>query len=228
MRTLSASSSARLELLSSVATYWRRNSQFHLIVIDKLLQYRLVDSADVVAWVFGAEPRKEWCDLNAWAALNSVVRTIEGRVAGAKGRLDGIRNEEEAKAAEKAEPVDPGESSFSFLRRRSLIREADAIIPDNEDISTALSQLTSVERELELTIIEVVRQFALLLRTGGDKADWELWWTEGWFREFCRSLAASRLLALPAVVEGIEKLALEEGSTVVAILDSAKAWNDFA
>lgn len=114
VRTLSASSSARLELLGSVATYWRRNSQFHLIVIDKLLQYRLVDSADVVSWVFTADPRKDWSDLNTWAALNSVVRTVEGRVAGAKGRLEGVRNEEETKVVEKTEPVDPGASLFLF------------------------------------------------------------------------------------------------------------------
>ena len=41
-------------------------------------------------------------------------------------------------------------------------------------------------------------------------------------------LAESRLLSKASVVEGIEKLELKPDALAVTILDSAKAWNEFA
>jgi len=65
---------------------------------------------------------------------------------------------------------------------------------ENREITLAKEQLETVEGELAVTVIEVIRQFSILLPVGVDKDDWETWWVEGWFRQFCRSV--SRLLLL--------------------------------
>ncbi|ORY91755.1 MIF4G like-domain-containing protein [Leucosporidium creatinivorum] len=221
LRTLSPSPATRIELLSILATFWRRNSQFHLIVLDKLLQYRLVDSADVIAWVFSpvanveedGKKKKGWSDIDTFTALNATIQTVQGRVTGAKGRLDGITREEEAKAAEKEHEID---------------LDRIPVDDENREIALAKEQLETVEGELAVTIIEVIRQFSILLPVGVDKDDWETWWVEGWFREFCRSIVGTKILVNPAVVEGIAKLELPKEAPVVAILDSAKSWVDFA
>ncbi|KAK4700512.1 nuclear cap-binding protein subunit 1, partial [Phenoliferia sp. Uapishka_3] len=216
LRTLSPSPSTRLELLTTVSSFWSRNAQFRLIVLDKLLQYRLVDSADLIAWAFADRPGKTWSDLDLWATLKSTFSTIEGRCVVAKKRAEKLKKEKDER------------------RERDLVGGQDAIETDeadeaNAELVVAVAQAETVESELTTTIIEIVRQFDLLLAAfGNDKSDWESWWVEGWFREFCRSMAESRLLARSAVVEGIEKLALEPTSAVVSILDSAKAWNEFA
>lgn len=60
---------------------------------------------------------------------------------------------------------------------------------DNEGIASARTSLESIQREFTDMVIEIVRQFALLLPSDVDKDDWETWWIEGWFREFCRSVS---------------------------------------
>ncbi|KAL8276473.1 hypothetical protein RQP46_011123 [Phenoliferia psychrophenolica] len=214
LRTLSPSPSTRLELLTTVSNFWIRNAQFRLIVLDKLLQYRLVDSADLIAYCFAPRGGKTWSDLDLWATLKSTVTTIEGRASASKKRAEGLQMAKDER------------------RERELVGGADAIETDdldeaNAELAGAISQAATVELELTVTIVEVVRQFDTLLATV-DKDGWESWWVEGWFREFCRSMAESRLLSRAPVVEGIAKLALKADSTTVAILDSAKAWNEFA
>lgn len=60
-------------------------------MLDKLLQYRLVDSADLIAYAFAHREGKTWSDLDLWATLKSTVSTIEGRCAAAKKRAEGLQ-----------------------------------------------------------------------------------------------------------------------------------------
>ena len=191
LHNITPSAKTRLELLESVATYWRRNRQFHLIVLDKLLQYRLVDSADVIAWVFSptadGETRK-WSDIDNWDSLRSTVKLIESRVEGARARLTALRREEEAQT-KSAVDADIGE--FGLMQQRALSDQsaADAIVPDNQEIMNSTAQLETIEGELADIISEVIRQFARLLPEAVESKDeWASWWIEGWLREFCRSV----------------------------------------
>lgn len=114
LRNLSPSASTRLELLNSVASFWRSNRQFHSIVLDKLLQYRLVDSVDVISWVFSSSGDDSgrattWSDIDHWTALDITVKSVLIRIASAKARLDTLTREEEAKAAQAEHEIDLGE-----------------------------------------------------------------------------------------------------------------------
>lgn len=64
----------------------------------------------------------------------------------------------------------------------------DAINEEDSEVALAINQLETVEKELSTTIIEIIRNFSALLAVEVDKDDWEGWWVEGWFREFCRSV----------------------------------------
>ena len=81
----------------------------------------------------------------------------------------------------------------------TVIPLADRIPIDeeNREITMAKEQLETVEGEFGLTVVEVIRQFAILLPVGVDKDDWETWWVEGWFREFCRSVSLDAVFARP-------------------------------
>lgn len=78
-------------LLNSVAAFWTHNSQFHLIVLDKLLQYRLVEASDIISWIFSEDKdgkRKEWSSFDTWTAFITVVRNLESRVEASKLKLE--------------------------------------------------------------------------------------------------------------------------------------------
>lgn len=52
LRQLSSTPSMRLAILTSTTRFWARSPQWVMIVLDKLMQYRIVEPADVVAFVF--------------------------------------------------------------------------------------------------------------------------------------------------------------------------------
>lgn len=60
---------------------------------------------------------------------------------------------------------------------------------ETSELTIATSQLGNVEKELNSMILEIIKQFSLLLPVGTGTDDWAVWWTEGWFREFCRTVS---------------------------------------
>ncbi|KAM0746015.1 hypothetical protein T439DRAFT_307230 [Meredithblackwellia eburnea MCA 4105] len=210
LRSLTPSEASRVELINTVARFWKRNAQFRLIVIDKLLQYRLLDPTDIVAWVFEKDAEgnaKSWSDLDLWATLENVLKTVRARAKSAKAKLENLESES--------------------AKKKMLEAGDDAIIvdDDNADLSAASTQLDNAEQDLTKTVVEVVKKFDELLSAPDKKSNWESWWFEGWFRELARSLAKD-LISKPSIVDGIEQLQLEPDSITVSLLDSAKAWNE--
>jgi nuclear cap-binding protein subunit 1 len=196
LRTLTASPSARAEMLATVAAYWARSSQFHLIVLDKLLQYRLVDSSDVLAWIFSTGSRKCWAGFERWTALEGTLRTVEARVTLATAKVEGLRAEaerEKALAGVQDSMVDIGALRPSLPIHNTDKGNTDAMQTETEsdEILAASSSLSIVQSELSSLIISIIKHFNTLIPvqpTEADKDDWEVWWVEGWFREFCRSV----------------------------------------
>ncbi|GAA5937525.1 hypothetical protein JCM10213_007267 [Rhodosporidiobolus nylandii] len=231
LRHLTPSQSTRQHLLTIVATFWRRNPQFHLIVLDKLLQYRLVDTRDVVVWVFADEKEQEgarkktWADIDLWQQLQIVLRTVQNRVDSAQLRVEGLKREAEARAAEREKDQDAMDAEGD-----AAIQDAPAANPDDErEIEMAASAVTEAQDEQGATLIDILGNFAKVLPSSVEKDDWESWWALGWVREFCRSSLKPKALALPAVNEGIDKLDLATASPAVkTVVDAAKAWHDFA
>jgi nuclear cap-binding protein subunit 1 len=52
LHAVSGTPDAKFEILEIVSGFWRRNGQFIGIIFDKLMQYQIVDPADVVSWAF--------------------------------------------------------------------------------------------------------------------------------------------------------------------------------
>lgn len=106
LRNLSTSPAARQDLLTTVAVFWKRHPQFHLIVLDKLLQYRLVDTRDVISWIFAPSEdqpgtrTKTWSDLDLWAMLQVTLKSMQKNVDGARMRVEGLGREAELVGAE--------------------------------------------------------------------------------------------------------------------------------
>lgn len=98
---------AKAELLATVAHFWRRNPQFCLIVVDKLVDYRVVDPVECVVFAFtGPVPssgtaRGGWAGVFRWNVVQGAVETAKVRVTEASKRVDGLRRREELKAESK-------------------------------------------------------------------------------------------------------------------------------
>jgi nuclear cap-binding protein subunit 1 len=52
LRFVNATPEGRLHTVQIVASFWEHNTQFLGILLDKLLNYRVIDPASVINWVF--------------------------------------------------------------------------------------------------------------------------------------------------------------------------------
>jgi nuclear cap-binding protein subunit 1 len=216
LRDSTKSSTARLALLRSVARFWSRNSQFSGIVVDKLLQYRIVDPVDVVAHIFeGEQPvldgeitARDWTDINAWHTLRMTLEKVQIRVAGATSRLETLRKREEnrldaeraARATEGEMVTDGADDNASGIPVEAAAdgsagegdAKADAAAAAAAEVAAVERQLASVKKEQEALIVEVVKRFHQTLSSldaATDVDQWQKWFLQGWFAEFCRAVS---------------------------------------
>ncbi|TKY87016.1 hypothetical protein EX895_003693 [Sporisorium graminicola] len=114
LRQLSRSPRMRAAILAGAVRFWTRSQQWIHIVVDKLLQYRIVEPADVVEFVFsppvdepatiraGGDEKEGWVGFNTWTLLRLTLEKVNGRVDQLKKRLEEI----ERKEAEEREKKD--------------------------------------------------------------------------------------------------------------------------
>ncbi|SCV70543.1 BQ2448_3305 [Microbotryum intermedium] len=218
LRSLTPSSSARLKLLKSAATFWMHHRQFHLIVLDKLLQYRLVDAADVITWVFDPTRNGSWSDMDDWLALSATIKTLQGRVKAAQGRLEGLFTEADTqRAQEQVTSTDLDDSTMDALTEPS----------DTTDITLARTQLSTLTTDLCTLLLTILTHFSTLLPESRPTDSWSTFWIEGLFREFCRLLIEMDAFKMNEFMEGLMTLAedLEEGGLVVRCLEAGRSWS---
>ena len=90
LRALSGSPESKIHVLELVSSFWQRSRQMVGIVFDKLMQYQIVEPADVVAWVFAHSAG----GLN-WDLLRSAIDKANGRVVVARRRVIMLRKEDD-------------------------------------------------------------------------------------------------------------------------------------
>lgn len=185
LRALSQTPTARLEILASTARFWENSPQWVLIVVDKLLQYRIVEPGDVVTFVFAdrdaAVPQKEpfsfsadatelggtlrdWSSFNWWALLRLTVDKVLGRVALLRGCLQDLQQSNA-----------PGDVPGAPATAEETQVHLDAILLDQRKVLTAI-----VEAFVRLTGADAPRT----LPEDADAQAWQSWWVAQWYRAF--------------------------------------------
>jgi nuclear cap-binding protein subunit 1 len=98
IRELVSRPSAPIGLLRVVFKFWAQNRQFGFIVFDRLLQYRVINPPDVVAYMFDEEEEKDWSDIANWDVLRSTLERVGSRVRQLTERLQNLKKTQEARA----------------------------------------------------------------------------------------------------------------------------------
>ena len=100
-----SSSEARSDILSAVLAFWKQNKHMVVIVLDKLMQYQIVDPPDVIRWAFfhagphvGGVPH-HGCNSFQWDIIKGALDKANGRVAIARRKLTMLRKEDDDNAA---------------------------------------------------------------------------------------------------------------------------------
>lgn len=103
----SGNAEAKFDILTSVAAFWKYNSQLVGIVFDKLMQYQIVDPTDIVDWTFAQAQNVKNVKAGAggrgtshigafeWDILKAALDKANGRVLNAKRKLAVLRKEDD-------------------------------------------------------------------------------------------------------------------------------------
>lgn len=193
LRQLSKSARMRAAILSGAVRFWHRSQQWIHIVVDKLLQYRIVEPADVVEFIFsppmdepgtisspnGASGREGWVGFNTWTLLRLTLEKVNGRVDQLKKRLEEIqRNEaEEVERREAAAAAGFGEEDVrqgdDEAEQASMpLFPTSATLPIRPATSSAKeekSQLSSTEALASLDAIKSEQRKVLVTTLVGFK-----------------------------------------------------------
>ncbi|KAG0150049.1 hypothetical protein CROQUDRAFT_652715 [Cronartium quercuum f. sp. fusiforme G11] len=214
LKTLTTNRGQRLELLRTVKSFWSLNPEFELIVLDKLLEYRIVKPVELLSHVFNSSNRRE---INFWDGLSLALGKVRRRVDLANKRVSKIRREVED--------------------QRDLVRAAAAAgNTDNEEVkeevggrekelAEGISELEGEKGEQVEVLKALVQAFAKELKrpeaeTEGE-SKWMRWWVQGWTREFCRSYANEVVDHYEILVEALEE---EHDGIVKGLLERTKEW----
>ncbi|KIK54380.1 hypothetical protein GYMLUDRAFT_232056 [Collybiopsis luxurians FD-317 M1] len=238
---------AKTDILSATASFWKYNSQMVAIVFDKLMQYQIVDPADVVSWTFSHvsetgidEPE---ADLKAplslstfeWNLLKAALNKAIGRVNIARRKLALLRKEDDENRARVRHMDVDGEP-----------KPAESV-PENPALNVALKAFSSLTREQKSALSRTLEGFISCLapsitsahpnpqakeiltehswhnRVNWGKEEWSAWETWGWYRHFCR--VYSPYLRNYAATFATVSFARFEGQSDPAIELLQKIWN---
>ncbi|KAJ3283233.1 Nuclear cap-binding protein subunit 1, partial [Blyttiomyces sp. JEL0837] len=90
----------RLNTVSIVATYWRKNPQVLEITLDKLCNYRVIDPLSIITWALSDEVVDSIADRwYLWTILRNALKKVNGKV-------EQLRQKQAASVQESAMAVD--------------------------------------------------------------------------------------------------------------------------
>ncbi|TBU61259.1 MIF4G like-domain-containing protein [Dichomitus squalens] len=206
----SPSADARRDIMSAVARVWRRSRHMILIVFDKLMQYQIVDPADVVAWTFtdytlvvDGQAKKTF-NAFQWDLLKSALDKANGRVTIQKRKVAALSREADERAARvlanenasmevdgdaQLDAAPAGETPQLTAARNAievLHREQKAVL--RRTMEGFLDYLAVSEAGAE-DKTEVLTEKAWHNRANWEDDKWAIWETWGWFRNWVRTFA---------------------------------------
>ncbi|KAL0058145.1 Nuclear cap-binding protein subunit 1 [Marasmius tenuissimus] len=236
---------AKTDILNAVSTFWKYDSLMVNIVFDKLMQYQIVDPADVVGWTFGhvSDPQSDLRTPNTltafeWMLLKGALDKANGRVTSARRKLAALRKEDDerhARATAGDMDVDGEDKPVN-----------DTTVAESAAVAAAHKAFTSLTREQKSTLSQTLEGFVTCLapsatsivgpeaqailtekswhnRANWGRDEWNIWETWGWYRHFCR--AYSPYLRNYSTTLSTVTFARLEGSSDPASELLQKIWN---
>jgi len=129
LTTLNVTNEAKDKTVRFVADFWKYNPQFLEIILDKLVNYRVVDPSNIITWILSdIILSDQYTHLYVWSILRNTLKKVVLRVQQIKAKLEYTKKsykEQEEKAM-----VDDKESIETM---RTSHEEAIAVIEKTQE-----------------------------------------------------------------------------------------------
>lgn len=187
---MNSNPSSRAQTVKVVSNFWRHNEQFLVILLDKLIAYRILDNSTVINWLFAEIIPKENYILLPWEILGNILVKITGRTRQIHLRIaqeeTGHKKHEEERARERKFHTNGVELSerekVMELERQTELERLEAL---NNNLNHALQE----EKEIFILVFHLfieVLSYRLPSTSPSDPHYFWFRWTLGFFRDFAR------------------------------------------
>ncbi|ORX49397.1 hypothetical protein DM01DRAFT_1338083 [Hesseltinella vesiculosa] len=180
LRLFNQSSDGKVRTMEVIAAFWKQNSQFLAILVDKFLNYRIVDPTSVVVWVFDSALMHNPSRAFIWDILKSTLDKVVSRVDQVEAKLDSFKDVHQENQTQRMGQPETEES------RAMAQQELDTL-------HIVESSLNTVRQERQEVFLTMHRKFESSLQTLLASApaenledDWTRWWINGRFKEMQR------------------------------------------
>lgn len=176
---------AKTDILNAAADFWKQDSLMINIVLDKLMQYQIVDPADVVAWTFSRAAETEGgfrtpstMSSYDWMLMSAALDKANGRVTAARRKLAVLKKEDDDNRARATagdmdvdEDVKPGNIVYAMSKTRTnALTTPDPSPAESPAVAAGLKALTSLTKEQRNTLSRTLEGFVTCLASSADSA----------------------------------------------------------
>jgi nuclear cap-binding protein subunit 1 len=168
------------------------------ILLDKLLNYRVIDPTSVITWIFEPEQLNFVGRAFIWEILKNTLSKVNSRVVQVKAKLDSFQALYDANSLKRSE-TEMTESKFLYCQKNAppkililhfLVAEAEAQ-QELDSLRIVENSLASVSREQKEVFMIVYQKFTHvlqdLIKSNPDvESSYVYQWVFGWFREILR------------------------------------------
>ncbi|CAG8708462.1 9313_t:CDS:10, partial [Cetraspora pellucida] len=180
LQSLNETPEARLHTVKIVAEFWVNNTQFLGILLDKLLNYRVIDAISVISWLFTDEMEKDIARSYMWEIMKNTINKVISRVKQVTSKRETVLNPQSEVGGQGVD----------------ITSEEDKKINDQE-LHTVENTLNAVTREQKEVLLTIAQMFVNLLDnklktyesqgiTDPMSQLW-FWWAYGFFKEIART-----------------------------------------
>ncbi|KAG2227596.1 hypothetical protein INT45_002281, partial [Circinella minor] len=182
LRFVNTTPEARVHTVTVVASFWKQNSQFLGILLDKLLNYRVIDPTSVITWAFEQQQLEHAERSFVWEILQNTLNKVVTRVAQVKAKLEGcqqMHQENEAKRANEA---------LTEMAQAEAQQEQDTLRLMENSLSTVTREQKEVFIVAYQKFVQILQEKLTSSSTGSEDVEvtWTYRWIFGWYREMMR------------------------------------------
>jgi hypothetical protein len=184
---------SRTQTVKVLANLWRHNEQFLIILLDKLIAYRILDTSTVLNWVFAMILPEETYTLSPWEIIDTILTKVTRRTQHIQSRLaheeaEHRKREDERSREKKFQTTGTEVSDRERLSENERQTELERIKALTNSLNSALRE----EKENFLLVFGLFvdllgRRLAAVPRDTDEhlRHPW-FRWTFGYFRDFGR------------------------------------------
>ncbi|RHZ60069.1 hypothetical protein Glove_359g15 [Diversispora epigaea] len=180
LQALNETPEARLHTVKIVAEFWVNNTQFLGILLDKLLNYRVIDAFAVISWLFSDELGKDIAKSYVWEITKNTINKVISRVKQVANKLETITNP----------AIERGSLGVDITSE-----EHKKVSPD--EIQNIENTLNMVTREQKEVLSKMIQMFVTMLdnklkeysvkEIQDPLSQLWFWWAYGFFKEISRT-----------------------------------------